>query len=172
MREALAEALQDFDATLVVVAHDRHLLKATTDQLWLVADGKLGEFDGDLDDYKEWARAWHAGSRKPAPEANGEITPDRRAQKRDAAEARQRSYAARRPFELKLAELERQLDALNLEKAGLDNWLAGADAYVEANKERLQEALKRQGEVKQTIESIEWEWFAVQEKLEQASAAA
>ena len=172
MREALAEALQDFDATLVVVAHDRHLLKATTDQLWLVADGKLGEFDGDLDDYKEWARAWHAGSRKPALEANGETAPDRKALKRDAAEARQRSYAARRPFELKLAELERQLDALNLEKAGLDNWLAGTDAYAEANKERLHEALKRQGEVKQTIESIEWNWFAVQEKLEQASAAA
>jgi ATP-binding cassette subfamily F protein 3 len=173
MREALAEALQDFDATLVLVAHDRHLLKATTDQLWLVADGKLGEFDGDLDDYKEWARAWHAGSRNPALEANdGETAPGRKALKRDAAEARQRSYAARRPFELKLAELERQLDALNLEKAGLDNWLAGADAYAEANKERLQEALKRQGEVKRTIESIEWEWFAVQEKLEQASAAA
>jgi ATP-binding cassette, subfamily F, member 3 len=172
MREALAEALQDFDATLVVVAHDRHLLKATTDQLWLVADGKLGEFDGDLDDYKEWARAWHAGSRKPALEANGETAPDRRAQKRDAAEARQRSYAARRPFELKLAELERQLDALNLEKAELDNWLAEADAYAETNKERLHEALKRQGELRQAIETIEWEWFAVQEKLEQASAAA
>jgi ATP-binding cassette subfamily F protein 3 len=172
MREALAEALQDFDATLVVVAHDRHLLKATTDQLWLVADGKLSEFDGDLDDYKEWARAWHAGSRKPAPQANGEAAPDRKAQKRDAAEARQRSYAARRPFELKLAELERQLDALNLEKTGLDTWLAGAEAYAEANKEALQEALKRQGELRQTIENIEWEWFAVQEKLDQASAAA
>jgi ATP-binding cassette subfamily F protein 3 len=172
MREALAEALQDFDATLVVVAHDRHLLKATTDQLWLVADGKLGEFDGDLDDYKEWARAWHAGSRKPALEGGGETAPDRKSQKRDAAEARQRSYAARRPFELKLAELERQLDALNLEKAGLDNWLSGADAYAEASKERLQEALKRQGELRQAIENIEWEWFAAQEKLEQASAAA
>ena len=172
MREALAEALQDFDAALVVVAHDRHLLKATTDQLWLVADGKLGEFDGDLDDYKEWARAWHAGGRNPAPEGNGEAVPDRKAQKRDAAEARQRSYAARRPFELKLAELERQLDALNIEKTELDNWLAGADAYAEANKERLQQALKRQGEARQAIENIEWEWFAVQEKLAQASAAA
>src|SRR5258706_766605 len=56
MREAVAEALQDFDGTLVVVAHDRHLLKACTDQLWLVADGELGEFDGDLDDYQKWAR--------------------------------------------------------------------------------------------------------------------
>ena len=66
MREAVAEALQDFDGTLVVVAHDRHLLKACADQLWLVADGVLREFDGDLDDYKKWARDY-AKNRGKAP---------------------------------------------------------------------------------------------------------
>ena len=54
MREALAEALQDYDGALVVVAHDRHLLRATTDELWLVADGRVAPFDGDLDDYRDW----------------------------------------------------------------------------------------------------------------------
>ncbi|HEY5310124.1 MAG TPA: ATP-binding cassette domain-containing protein, partial [Casimicrobiaceae bacterium] len=54
MREALTEALQDFGGALVVVAHDRHLLRATTDFLWLVADGKIALFDGDLDDYRDW----------------------------------------------------------------------------------------------------------------------
>ena len=54
MREALTEALQDFGGALVVVAHDRHLLRATTDALWLVADGKVAPFDGDLDDYRDW----------------------------------------------------------------------------------------------------------------------
>src|SRR4029077_13057858 len=54
MREALAEALQDYGGALVVVAHDRHLLRATTDVLWLVADGKVAPFDGDLDDYRDW----------------------------------------------------------------------------------------------------------------------
>ncbi|NDP43620.1 MAG: ATP-binding cassette domain-containing protein, partial [Aromatoleum sp.] len=54
MREALAEALQDYDGALIVVAHDRHLLRATTDALWLVADGKVAPFDGDLDDYRDW----------------------------------------------------------------------------------------------------------------------
>ena len=54
MREALTEALQDFGGALVVVAHDRHLLRATTDALWLVADGKIAPFDGDLDDYRDW----------------------------------------------------------------------------------------------------------------------
>ena len=54
MREALTEALQDYDGALVVVAHDRHLLRATTDALWLVADGRVAPFDGDLDDYRDW----------------------------------------------------------------------------------------------------------------------
>ena len=57
MREALAEALQDYDGALVVVAHDRHLLRATTDALWLVADGAVKPFDGDLDDYRDWVLA-------------------------------------------------------------------------------------------------------------------
>ena len=54
MREALAEALQDYAGALVVVAHDRHLLRATADALWLVADGHVEPFDGDLDDYRDW----------------------------------------------------------------------------------------------------------------------
>ena len=57
MREALAEALQDYDGALIVVAHDRHLLRATTDALWLVADGAVKPFDGDLDDYRDWVLA-------------------------------------------------------------------------------------------------------------------
>ena len=56
MREALAEALQDYEGALVVVAHDRHLLEAATDQWWLAADGKFVPFDGGLDEYREWSR--------------------------------------------------------------------------------------------------------------------
>jgi ATP-binding cassette subfamily F protein 3 len=47
-------ALAQFEGTLVLVSHDRHLLRATTDQFMIVADGKLQPFDGDLDDYKDW----------------------------------------------------------------------------------------------------------------------
>ena len=63
MREALAEALQDFDGALVVVAHDRHLLTATTDAFWLVSDGCVAPFDGDLDDYRALVLA--VGRRDP-----------------------------------------------------------------------------------------------------------
>jgi ATP-binding cassette subfamily F protein 3 len=60
MRESLAQALVDFEGGLVVVAHDRHLLSAATDQWMLVADGKVQPFEGDLDDYKEWSREHQA----------------------------------------------------------------------------------------------------------------
>jgi ATP-binding cassette, subfamily F, member 3 len=169
MREALAEALQDFEGTLVVIAHDRHLLKATTDQLLLVADGKLQEFEGDLDDYKAWAREYHARQRGPGGTDKSEAA-ERKAQKRAEAEERQRSYAARKPFEQKLAKLEKELDALNAERVELDNWLAAETAYSEENKALLQEKLKRQGEVKQALEDLEWQWFEVQQKLEDVAA--
>ena len=65
MREALTEALQDYEGALVVVAHDRHLLRATTDALWLVADGKVAPFDGDLDDYRDWVLTRGGASAEP-----------------------------------------------------------------------------------------------------------
>ena len=97
MREALAQALQDFEGTLIVVAHDRHLLEAATDQWWLVADGKVAAFDGDLDDYREWSRQYRVRGHEGA-KARG-TGADRKAQKRVEAavapEARGREEALR-----------------------------------------------------------------------------
>src|SRR6185295_12402434 len=88
MREALAEALQDYAGALVVVAHDRHLLRATTDALWLVADGRVVPFDGDLDDYRDWVLE---RSRRSAEPGESAAASNRKAQKRAEAEARQKS---------------------------------------------------------------------------------
>ena len=112
MREALTEALQDYDGALVVVAHDRHLLRATTDALWLVADGKVAPFDGDLDDYREWVLGTRRRERIDAAErsAPGAAagSADRKAQKRDEARERQRLADARKPLLAKQAALERR----------------------------------------------------------------
>ncbi|MBL8525471.1 MAG: ATP-binding cassette domain-containing protein [Betaproteobacteria bacterium] len=193
MREAVAEALQEFDGTLVVVAHDRHLLKATTDQLWLVADGNVAEFDGDLDDYKQWAKAYAADHQKgkASPEHSRRVqqgsasqaknaleaapvleveSGDRKAQKRAEAEARQKSYAAKKPLEDKLKKLEKEMTALNREKTDIETWLAREDAYAEENKALMLDFLKRQGEVTEAISAIEWQWFEVQQKLEEIAA--
>ena len=184
MREAVAEALQEFDGTLVVVAHDRHLLKATTDQLWLVADGKVAEFDGDLDDYKQWAKAYATQHQKAKPQQgrasqaeNGlEAAPvlefaagDRKAQKRAEAEARQKNYAARKPLEEKLKKLDKELASLNREKADIETWLAREDAYADENKTLMLDFLKRQGEVADKIGAVEWQWLELQQKLEESA---
>ena len=189
MREAVAEALQDFDGTLVVVAHDRHLLKACADQLWLVADGKVGEFDGDLDDYKKWARDYaknrgkkpqnqqtRASPAKNAPIAKVDADPvettsaDRKEQKKLDADVRQKRATVRKPLEQKLAELESKMKAATTERDNIQGWLASEEAYLEANKPRLQEMLKRQGEVATELADIEWKWFEVQNKLEELAA--
>ena len=193
MREAVAEALQEFDGTLVVVAHDRHLLKATTDTLWLVADGTLAEFDGDLDDYKQWARAYAVAHQKgkPSPDqarkskqtrgASGENAlkgapvleiseTDRKAQKRADAEARRKNYSAKKPLEDVRTKIEKEMAALNREKTDIETWLAREDAYAEQNKTQMLASLKRQGEVSDAIAALEWRWLEVQQKLEEATS--
>jgi ATP-binding cassette, subfamily F, member 3 len=188
MREAVAEALQDFEGTLVVVAHDRHLLKACADQLWLVADGGLREFDGDLDDYKQWAREYARNRLKYGtepqhlPASSGESGSnsrptvdfgankiDRKEQKRVEAAARQNKASARKPLEQKLADLEFKLKSATAERNNIEQWLAGESAYTADNKTRLQEMLKRQGEVVAEIADLEWKWLEVQQKLEEAT---
>ncbi|MCA3027136.1 MAG: ATP-binding cassette domain-containing protein [Rhodocyclaceae bacterium] len=190
MREALAEALQEFEGTLVVVAHDRHLLKATADQLWLVADGEVKEFAGDLDDYKQWAKQYATAKAKgfkdyrdakpkegraepaksgpkptPVLEVAATSPADRKEQKKSEAEARQRLAAARKPLEKKLAELDSKLKALTAEKTNIETWLSDESAYTNEKKPQLQEMLKRQGEVVGAISDVEWEWLATSEKL-------
>jgi ATP-binding cassette subfamily F protein 3 len=93
---------------------------------------------------------------------------NRKEQKRAEAEARQKSYAARRPLEQKLADLESKLKGFTTERGNIESWLANEEAYTDANKAQLQEMLKRQAEVVAEIEALEWKWFEVQQKLEAA----
>src|SRR4029077_19706480 len=96
MREALTEALQDYDGALIVVAHDRHLLRATADELWLVADGAVSLFDGDLDDYRRWVLTGRTQDEDSGAAVVAVTAPSgRRSQKREEALARQQSYALR-----------------------------------------------------------------------------
>src|SRR5208283_2554225 len=168
MREALTEALQDYEGALIVVAHDRHLLRATTDELWLVAEGALAAFDGDLDDYRDWVRARRARqeSSAPAKDAAGGA-PDRRAQKRSEAAQRQRLAALRKPLQRKIAEVEAEMQALDTEKRDLETWLASADAYEEGSKEQLVAMLERRGDLTWQLARAEEQWLELQGQLEQ-----
>jgi ATP-binding cassette subfamily F protein 3 len=168
MREALTEALQDYDGALIVVAHDRHLLRATVDELWLVADGSVRPFDGDLDDYRAFVidRARHASRNDDAqaPERSASL---RRTQKREEAQARQKRAEARKPLLARQAAIERDLERLGTEKNEIDAWLATSDAYVEEAKARLLSSLERQGELTWVLARLEAEWLEVAEALEE-----
>ncbi len=142
MREALAEALQDYDGALVVVAHDRHLLRATTDALWLVADGAVVPFDGDLDDYRDWvlARSRRFGR------SRGRGRPRATARRRNAPRPNRGSANTRSASRYigKLAKLEREMDALNAEKKR-DRGLARVTRRVRRRRQGGAEGTDRAG---------------------------
>ncbi|MFC3625380.1 ATP-binding cassette domain-containing protein [Vogesella amnigena] len=168
MRHALTMALQDFAGALVVVSHDRALLEATTDDFWLVADGGVQAFDGDLEDYRQWRLAQLAQQSQAAqPSAGDAQNLGRKEQKRLEAEARQKLSVVKKPLLTKLAKLEKSMAALSQEKAQLEAFLSSEDAYNDANRQQLGDSVKRQGEVSSQLEEIEMDWLALQEELEQ-----
>jgi ATP-binding cassette subfamily F protein 3 len=172
MRESLAEALVDFEGALVVVAHDRHLLAAATDQWMLVADGRLAPFDGDLDDYKAWAAQHRARSGAPADEDVPIPLPTirRKDERRTEAQQRQKAAAVRRPFEKRIAAIEAELEPLAREAADAEAWLASQEAYADANRERLQATLRRRAELAARVAQLEEDWLWVQAEMEKELA--
>jgi ATP-binding cassette subfamily F protein 3 len=163
MREALAQALQDFEGTLIVVAHDRHLLEATTDQWSLVADGRIAPFEGTLDDYREWSRQYRVRGVKSEDSGKGA---ERKALKRTEAQTRQRLADARKPFEKRIRALETELDRLLPEKESLDRWLGSGEAYEESHREELAERSRRHGELAARIAQLEEDWLWASAEME------
>ena len=167
MREALTEALQDYDGALIVVAHDRHLLRATVDELWLVADGAVAPFDGDLDDYRGFVLdRLRRAQRADDGAAASAVQPERRAQRREEAQARQQRSDARKPLQSRQAAIEQDLERLGAEKRALEDWLASPDAYGEEAKARLIASLERQGELTWTLARLEAEWLEIAAALD------
>jgi ATP-binding cassette subfamily F protein 3 len=162
MREALALALQEFEGAMVLVSHDRHLLRTATDSLMLVADGRLAAFDGDLEDYRAWLDARRAGD-KPRSTA-GSL---RREQKRAEAEARQALARSRRPLEKRLAAVEADIARLEREKSQLEAKLASASFYQSGDQDEVAAALRERAKVALALEKAEAEWLDLQARLEE-----
>lgn len=169
-REALTVALAQFEGTLILVSHDRHLLRATTDEFLIVAEGRLAPFDGDLDDYRNWLFKTRL---PPTPVATPSTRPtvttptaDRKEQKRLEAEARQRLAAQRKPIETRIKRLEDLMARHNKRKTELDTELANPTLYSEANKERVKQSLFEQARLARELEQLESEWLTEQERLE------
>ena len=180
-REALTEALAQFEGTLVVVSHDRHLLRATTDEFIIVADGKLQPFDGDLDDYKDWLFKTKLGKGTDVLPAAGKanktdfpvVSPVAVAapaapvrDKRQEAEDRQKAAALRKPIENKIKRQEEQIAKRNAQKAETEEKLGEPTIYDAANKAKLKQLLADQTFFTKDLAQLEAEWLDLQDQLE------
>ncbi len=165
MRLALTMALQDFTGAMVIVSHDRHLLRVTTDQLLLVHDGQVSEFEGSLDDYPAWLAAQNRLSgnslRSPAPEP---IANDRKDIRRREAEQRQRL----RPLNRRIEKAEAAIATLQARKKELENRLALPELYVAGRKDELRSLLDEQADVNWHLAKEEANWLEAHEELERA----
>ncbi|WP_462401676.1 ATP-binding cassette domain-containing protein [Pseudomonas sp. Marseille-QA0332] len=166
MRLALTMALQEFSGAVVVVSHDRHLLKSTTDDFLLVADGKVEAFDGDLDDYSRWLIEYR---QRNAPVANASGNPDKtdkKAQRQAAAALRQQLAPHKRAAE----KLEGELGQVHKQLGEIESALGDSGLYEAARKDQLRELLARQSALKQREGELEEAWMEALELLESLQA--
>ena len=154
MREALTVALQETEAAVVLVSHDRHLLRATCDELWLVADGRLTPFDGDLDDYARWLEAQRALERR---------APERPAAAPAAVKAAPQTtvVATRRIDEKALARVEARLAQAQAALAELDHQLAEQAEHSAGGAARLAELATRRAALVAEIDDAETAWLTL-----------
>jgi ATP-binding cassette subfamily F protein 3 len=163
-REALTVALSSFEGALLLVSHDRHLLRATTDTLWLVHDGQAGPYEGDLDDYATLVLS-NRRERDPAASAESDA-PQRRELRRREAQQRQQAAEASKPLRNRLTRIEADLARLGDELKALDARLADADFYNDGNPAEVAKTLKRRAGLADSIEELEGHWLAVSSSIE------
>jgi ATP-binding cassette subfamily F protein 3 len=166
MRLALTMALQEFSGAVVVVSHDRHLLKSTTDEFLLVADGQVLPFDGDLEDYARWLVDYRV---RQAPASSSESNPDKtdkRVQRQAAAALRQQLA----PHKREADKLEKELGQLHEKLAAVETRLGESDIYEAARKDELRDALAEQAKLKSREADLEERWLLALETLEALQA--
>ena len=165
MRQALTEALIEFEGALVVVSHDRHLLRSTTDDLYLVHDRKVEPFDGDLEDYQQWLSDVQKQENQTdeAPKENANSAQARKDQKRREAELR----AQTQPLRKEIARLEKEMEKLNAQLAQAEEKLGDSELYDQSRKAELTACLQQQASAKSGLEECEMAWLEAQEQLEQ-----
>ncbi|MGG2142763.1 ABC transporter ATP-binding protein [Symbiopectobacterium sp. RP] len=166
MRQALTEALIDFEGALVVISHYRHLIRSTTDDLYLVHDRKVEPFDGDLEDYQQWLtdvqrqNSAAESVEKPASTNNAQARKD---QKRREAELRTQTQ----PLRKKITQYEQQMEKLSDALAKVEARLSDSELYDQSRKAELTECLQQQAKLKSEQEEAEMAWLDAQEQLEQ-----
>ncbi len=179
-REALTMALSTYEGAVLLVSHNRHLLRAVTDELWLVHEGRKEVFEGDLDDY---AKIVLDHRRVTAAEARAEHQADKAARneaqpvnnkeaRRLAAQERARIAELRKPLKKELEKVEREMNALSEKLKALDTQLADPAFYNGADQGKVAQTLREHGELAPKVEALEMHWLELSEKIEALGTAA
>jgi ATP-binding cassette subfamily F protein 3 len=168
MRQALSVALIEYTGALVVISHDRHLLRSVCDELLIVHDGIVDRFNRSLDDYPAWLREQEEKAEQAA--AKWQDSPaksvNRKQQRQEQAQRRQRL----KPLYDKVRDVEKELAAQRARLTELDERLTDESIYTDpSRKDEVAQLVQDQGTARSAIESLEWEWLEASEKLEQGS---
>jgi len=168
MRHALTMALQTFEGALLIVSHDRHLIRSVTDNLYLVANGRADEFKGDLEDYAQWLTDFRNQQKQPNRDSDdpNEAKTDKKAERQKAAELRKHLA----PLKKKADKAEKSMNKIQQEKVNIEQQLADPAIYDGENKKQLTTLLRQQGELNLQIEEFELEWMEAIEAMEELAA--
>jgi ATP-binding cassette subfamily F protein 3 len=161
MRHALSASLQEFSGAMIIVSHDRHLLRTITDQFLLVSGGKITPFDGDLGDYADWVKN-QAKENDSTPSSDKNVNA-RKEQKQQQANNRQQQ----KPLRDALRKAEKQLDKLQEKQQQLEAKLADSDLYHQDKKQQLADIIKEKSSIDEQLAKTEEAWLTAQEALEE-----
>ena len=162
MRQALVLALQDFEGAIILIAHDRFLLESCVDEFYLVANGRVTDFDGDIDDYQQWLN----DDKKQSVKANKVVSEpqiDKKQQRKEQAELRKKASPLRKQAD----KFEKIVQKAQDELTDVEAQLADSDIYQAEHKRKLTELLKHQAKLKQTLEENEMLWLDLEEQIEE-----
>ncbi|MGE0852230.1 MAG: ABC-F family ATP-binding cassette domain-containing protein [Hyphomicrobiaceae bacterium] len=168
-REALVRALNDFEGAVILITHDRHLIEAAADRLWIVRDGTVRSYDGDVDSYRAECLAERGGN--DAPRERGKGGRAAKAKPQDARRQAAGQRAALAPLKKKVTEAEAEVTRLAKSIAAIDKMLADSSIYLE-NPARAQALARERGELGRSQEQAEARWLAASEAYEEAEAEA
>ncbi len=166
MRLALTMALQAFEGAMIIVSHDRHILRSTCDDFYLVDSGQVEPFNGDLDDYEKWLSDQQSQqNQKPQVEKSNSAA-NKKETKRREAEFRQKT----KPLRQQIEKYSKLVDKLQSQLDDIENQLADSNLYSDDNKTKLTELIKQQAEFKSELEHAEEAWMNAEEALESEQA--
>jgi ATP-binding cassette subfamily F protein 3 len=167
MRHALTRALTAYEGSVILVSHDRALLRTVCDEFLIVADGRVERFDGGIEDYLDWLNARRDGKRSAAEDSGLAQARAERREARAEREARRQAWLRqRRPLLRELEQLECALPRLEQEKSALESRLADTSFYASASPDEQRATIRRCTELTEQLRLAEERWLELQEQIE------